>query len=63
MRTVLRTLVALCEDGRVGLRDLPADIRQALAALPTAEAAPPPTAWRTPSASPCWRRWTASAGI
>ncbi|WP_175573445.1 sigma 54-interacting transcriptional regulator, partial [Pseudomonas aeruginosa] len=34
MRTVLRTLVALCEDGRVGLRDLPADIRQALAALP-----------------------------
>ncbi|MGK4688615.1 sigma-54-dependent Fis family transcriptional regulator, partial [Pseudomonas aeruginosa] len=40
MRTVLRTLVALCEDGRVGLRDLPADIRQALAALPPAAAAP-----------------------
>ncbi|MFF6563560.1 sigma-54-dependent transcriptional regulator EatR, partial [Pseudomonas aeruginosa] len=38
MRTVLRTLVALCEDGRVGLRDLPADIRQALAALPPAAA-------------------------
>ncbi|HHQ2484465.1 TPA: helix-turn-helix domain-containing protein, partial [Pseudomonas aeruginosa] len=44
MRTVLRTLVALCEDGRVGLRDLPADIRQALAALPAAAAAPAPAA-------------------
>ncbi|VFT49889.1 transcriptional regulator [Pseudomonas aeruginosa] len=44
MRTVLRTLVALCEDGRVGLRDLPADIRQALAALPPAAAAPAPAA-------------------
>ncbi|RCH01718.1 bacterial regulatory, Fis family protein [Pseudomonas aeruginosa] len=44
MRTVLRTLVALCEDGRVGLRDLPADIRQALAVLPPAAAAPAPAA-------------------
>ena len=29
MRTVLRTVVALCEGGRVGLEDLPALIRQA----------------------------------
>src|SRR5450830_1561528 len=29
MRTVLRTLAALCEDGRIGLEDLPALIRQA----------------------------------
>ena len=29
MRTVLRTLVALCDDGRVGLVDLPALLRQA----------------------------------
>ncbi|MCK3829474.1 MULTISPECIES: sigma-54-dependent Fis family transcriptional regulator [Pseudomonas] len=29
LRTVLRTVVALCEDGRVGLDDLPALIRQA----------------------------------
>lgn len=29
LRTVLRTLVALCDDGRVGLEDLPAQIRQA----------------------------------
>ncbi|WP_353632119.1 sigma-54-dependent Fis family transcriptional regulator [Pseudomonas canadensis] len=29
LRTVLRTLVALCEGGRVGLEDLPAQIRQA----------------------------------
>ncbi|AZE57697.1 Nitrogen regulation protein NtrC [Pseudomonas synxantha] len=29
LRTVLRTVVALCEDGRVGLEDLPALIRQA----------------------------------
>ena len=29
LRTVLRTLVALCDGGRVGLEDLPAQIRQA----------------------------------
>ncbi|UZE28476.1 sigma-54-dependent Fis family transcriptional regulator [Pseudomonas asplenii] len=29
LRTVLRTLVALCEDGRIGIADLPAMIRQA----------------------------------
>ena len=29
LRTVLRTLAALCDDGRVGLEDLPALIRQA----------------------------------
>ncbi|NWA68387.1 sigma-54-dependent Fis family transcriptional regulator [Pseudomonas reactans] len=29
MRTVLRTLVALCDDGRIGLSDLPAVFRQA----------------------------------
>ena len=29
LRTVLRTLVALCDEGRVGLEDLPAQIRQA----------------------------------
>ncbi|WP_273821611.1 sigma-54-dependent Fis family transcriptional regulator [Pseudomonas asplenii] len=29
LRTVLRTLVALCEDGRIGVADLPAMIRQA----------------------------------
>ena len=29
LRTVLRTLVALCDEGRVGLDDLPAQIRQA----------------------------------
>ncbi|QXI27872.1 sigma-54-dependent Fis family transcriptional regulator [Pseudomonas vanderleydeniana] len=28
LRTVLRTLVALCEDGRIGMADLPAMIRQ-----------------------------------
>jgi len=28
LRTVLRTLVALCDEGRVGLEDLPAQIRQ-----------------------------------
>ncbi|KPA91592.1 transcriptional activator of acetoin/glycerol metabolism [Pseudomonas asplenii] len=28
LRTVLRTLVALCEDGRIGVADLPAMIRQ-----------------------------------
>jgi len=37
MRTVLRTLAALCDDGRVGLEDLPAQIRQAQA-QPVAEA-------------------------
>jgi transcriptional regulator of acetoin/glycerol metabolism len=29
LRTVLRTLAALCDDGRIGLEDLPAVIRQA----------------------------------
>lgn len=29
LRTVLRTLVALCDEGRVGLEDLPVQIRQA----------------------------------
>ena len=29
MRTVLRTVVALCDDGRIGLSDLPAVFRQA----------------------------------
>ena len=33
MRTVLRTLAALCEDGRIGLEDLPALIRQARPSL------------------------------
>lgn len=37
MRTVLRTLAALCDDGRVGLEDLPTQIRQAQA-QPVAEA-------------------------
>ncbi|KRP71087.1 sigma-54-dependent Fis family transcriptional regulator [Pseudomonas paralactis] len=31
LRTVLRTLVALCEDGRVGMEALPMPIRQAMA--------------------------------
>ncbi|MDT4872195.1 Acetoin catabolism regulatory protein [compost metagenome] len=30
LRNVLRTLVALCEDGRIRLGDLPAEIRQAV---------------------------------
>jgi transcriptional regulator of acetoin/glycerol metabolism len=34
LRTVLRTLAALCEGGRVGLNDLPAMIRQASNPLP-----------------------------
>ena len=33
MRTVLRTLAALCEDGRIGLEDLPTAIRQARPSL------------------------------
>ena len=33
LRTVLRTLAALCEDGRIGVEDLPAMIRQARPAL------------------------------
>ncbi|WP_248806381.1 sigma-54-dependent Fis family transcriptional regulator [Pseudomonas sp. MWU13-2100] len=33
MRTVLRTLAALCEDGRIGVEDLPALIRQARPSL------------------------------
>ena len=33
MRTVLRTLAALCEDGRIGLEDLPTLIRQARPSL------------------------------
>ncbi|WP_248746863.1 sigma-54-dependent Fis family transcriptional regulator [Pseudomonas sp. MWU12-2037] len=33
MRTVLRTLAALCEDGRIGLEDLPVLIRQARPSL------------------------------
>ncbi|NWD76249.1 sigma-54-dependent Fis family transcriptional regulator [Pseudomonas gingeri] len=33
MRTVLRTLTALCEDGRIALEDLPALIRQARPSL------------------------------
>ena len=39
LRTVLRTLAALCDNGRVGLEDLPAQIRQ-LRAQPVAEAKP-----------------------
>lgn len=38
LRNVLRTLVALCEDGRVGLRDLPVDIRRT--SVPTRPALP-----------------------
>ncbi|MCB2252598.1 sigma-54-dependent Fis family transcriptional regulator [Pseudomonas chlororaphis] len=41
LRNVLRTLAALCEDGRIGLEDVPAMIRQARpAAPPTAAEAP-----------------------
>ena len=39
LRTVLRTLVALCDGGRVGLEDLPAQIRQARP-VPVAQAKP-----------------------
>ena len=42
LRTVLRTVVALCDNGRVGLADLPAPVRQApvhkVAELPLADA-------------------------
>ncbi|WP_374440618.1 sigma-54-dependent Fis family transcriptional regulator [Pseudomonas panipatensis] len=37
LRNVLRTLAALCEDGRVRLADLPADIRRAAAPRPVSE--------------------------
>ncbi|MNL68149.1 Acetoin catabolism regulatory protein [compost metagenome] len=39
MRNVLRTLAALCEDGRIGLEDLPAMIRQARPVVSTIEEA------------------------
>jgi len=39
LRNVLRTLAALCEDGRIGLEDLPAMIRQARPAVSTIEEA------------------------
>lgn len=35
LRTVLRTLVALCDEGRVSLGDLPAQIRQARPSMPS----------------------------
>ncbi|PBJ27640.1 Acetoin catabolism regulatory protein [Pseudomonas sp. ACN8] len=37
LRNVLRTLTALCEDGRIGLEDLPAMIRQARPVVSTIE--------------------------
>jgi transcriptional regulator of acetoin/glycerol metabolism len=37
LRNVLRTLAALCEDGRIGLEDLPAMIRQARPVVSTIE--------------------------
>jgi transcriptional regulator of acetoin/glycerol metabolism len=37
LRNVLRTLAALCDDGRIGLEDLPAMIRQARPVVPTME--------------------------
>ncbi|WP_223500094.1 sigma-54-dependent Fis family transcriptional regulator [Pseudomonas sp. BF-R-24] len=37
LRNVLRTLAALCEDGRIGLEDLPAMIRQAQPVVSTIE--------------------------
>ncbi|CAI8936627.1 Acetoin catabolism regulatory protein [Pseudomonas sp. IT-196MI5] len=39
LRNVLRTLAALCEDGRIGLEDLPAMIRQARPVVSTIEEA------------------------
>jgi len=39
LRTVLRTLAALCEEGRIGVEDLPAMIRQA---RPASSSAPAP---------------------
>lgn len=39
LRNVLRTLAALCEDGRIGLEDLPAMIRQAQPVVSTIEEA------------------------
>ncbi|CAI8843345.1 sigma-54-dependent Fis family transcriptional regulator [Pseudomonas sp. IT-P176] len=39
LRTVLRTLAALCEEGRIGVEDLPAMIRQARPASSSAPAA------------------------
>ncbi|MVW84870.1 sigma-54-dependent Fis family transcriptional regulator [Pseudomonas sp. PB101] len=39
LRNVLRTLAALCEDGRIGLEDLPAMIRQARPVVSTIEKA------------------------
>ncbi|WP_223449083.1 MULTISPECIES: sigma-54-dependent Fis family transcriptional regulator [Pseudomonas] len=39
LRNVLRTLAALCEDGRIGLEDLPAMIRQARPLVSTIEEA------------------------
>ncbi|MFY0728678.1 sigma-54-dependent Fis family transcriptional regulator [Pseudomonas sp. NFX15] len=38
LRNVLRTLAALCDDGRIGVDDLPAMIRQAQPRVPTLDA-------------------------
>lgn len=62
MRTVLRTVVALCEGGRVGLEDLPALIRQA---RPQGRGwmCRAPRRWRAPSARHYSMRWRSNAGI
>jgi transcriptional regulator of acetoin/glycerol metabolism len=53
LRNVLRTLAALCEEGRIGLDDLPAMIRQARPAVRPVLKSLPNIRWRTPNAWRC----------